>query len=144
MHRPLQALLLVAALAGAIGGPALPASANEFCDKELGPMMQRTKSLNDQLAAIAKRKAPDTREKLCGTLTVYISSIRKSLDYMEQNKDFCGIPDAAIDGAKKGLAQTQTTRRKICVAAAQPQQQQQSGQPGRPAVQRPPVELRLQ
>src|SRR4051794_33194872 len=47
----------------------LPAVANEFCDKELGPMMQQTKTLTGQLAAISKRsKAPNAREQFCGTL----------------------------------------------------------------------------
>ena len=151
MHRPLPALALAAALAGALLALGHPAAANEFCDKELGPLMQRTKSLNTELEVIAKKKSPDTREKFCGTLTAYIGSIRKSLDYMTQNKDFCGIPDEAIDGAKKGLEKTQSVRKKVCVAQAQPQAQQgqpgqpgQPGQLGRPVIQRPPVELRLQ
>jgi hypothetical protein len=142
MHRPLPALALAAALAGALLAAAHPAEANEFCDKELGPLMQRTKSLNSELEVIAKKKTPDTREKFCGTLNAYIGSIRKSLDYMLQNKDFCAIPDEAIDGAKKGLVQTQSIRKKVCVAQAQPQAQQ--GQPGKPAIPRPPVELKLQ
>ena len=145
MHRPLPALALAAAFAGALLAAAVPASANEFCDKELAPLMQRNKSLNTELEVIAKKKSPDAREKFCGTITAYIGSIRKSLDYMTQNKDFCSIPDEAIDGAKKGLAQTQSIRRKVCVAQAQPQAQQgEPGQPGKPVIQRPPVELKLQ
>ena len=62
---------------------------------------------------------------------------------MEQNKDFCGVPDEVIDQAKKGLAQNLSMRKKVCLAQAQPQQQQQSA-PGKPAIPRPPVELRLQ
>jgi hypothetical protein len=123
-----------------------PAFANEFCDKELGPMMQETKALTGKLEAISKRaKAPNAREQFCGTLNAYIGNIRKVLAYMEQNKDFCAVPDAAIDNAKKGLAQNQAMRRKVCVAQAQPQQQSnQQPEPGRKVIPRPPVELRLQ
>jgi hypothetical protein len=125
----------------------LPAVANEFCDKELGPMMQQSKTLTGQLAAISKRsKAPNAREQFCGTLNAYIGNIRKVLAYMEQNKEFCGVPDVAIDNAKKGLAQNQAMRRKVCLAQAQPQQSQSDQQPGpgRKVIPRPPVELRLQ
>jgi hypothetical protein len=118
-----------------------PAFANEFCDKELAPMVQQRKALNDKLAAIGKRaKQPGAREQFCGTLTAYIGNVRKFLTYMEQNKDFCAIPDQAITQAKQGLAQNQTLRKKVCLASAQPQ----PGAPGKPAIPRPPVELRLQ
>jgi hypothetical protein len=118
-----------------------PAFANEFCAKELAPMVQQRKALNDKLAAIGKRaKQPGAREQFCGTLTAYIGNVRKFLAYMEQNKDFCAIPDQAITQAKQGLAQNQTLRKKVCLASAQPQ----PGAPGKPAIPRPPVELRLQ
>ena len=118
-----------------------PALANEFCDKELGPMVQQRKALNDKLAAIGKRaKQPGSREQFCGTLNAYIGNVRKFLTYMEQNKDFCAIPDQAIVQAKQGLAQNQSLRKKVCLASAQPQ----PGAPGKPALPRPPVTLRLQ
>src|SRR5215203_3238182 len=86
-----------------------PALANEFCNKELQPMMQQRKSLNDKLSAIGKRaKQPGAREQFCGTLNAFIGNGRKLLTYMEQNKDFCAIPDQAITQAKQGLAQNQT------------------------------------
>ena len=118
-----------------------PALANEFCNKELGPMVQQRKALNDKLAAIGKRaKQPGSREQFCGTLNAYIGNVRKFLTYMEQNKDFCAIPDQTIAQAKQGLAQNQSLRKKVCLASAQPQ----AGAPGKPAIPRPPVELRLQ
>jgi hypothetical protein len=127
---------------------AAPAAANEFCDKEMAPLVQQRASLTSKLNAISKNpKAPNARQQFCGTLTSYIGNIRKLISYMEQNKDFCGVPDDAIDMAKKGLTQNQSMHHKVCVAQAQPQQQQQqqSGAGGgRPTTVRPPVELRLQ
>jgi hypothetical protein len=118
-----------------------PALANEFCNKEIQPMMLQRKTLNEKLSAIGKRaKQPGAREQFCGTLNAFIGNGRKLLTYMEQNKDFCAIPDQAITQAKQGLAQNQTLRKKVCLASAQPQ----PGAPGKPAIPRPPVELRLQ
>jgi hypothetical protein len=118
-----------------------PALANEFCDKELRPMMEQRTALTAKLEDIGKHaKRPGAREQFCGTLTAYIGNITKFVKYMEQNKDFCGIPDEALDAAKKGLGQNQSLRKKICSAPAQPRPQAN----GQPPVPRPPVELRLQ
>jgi len=120
---------------------AAPVAANEFCDKELAPLVVQRKELFDKLSAIGKRaKEPGAREQFCTTLTAAIGNIRKVVDYMEQNKDFCGVPDEAIDNAKHGLEQNQTLRKKICVAGAQ----QQQSKDGQPPIPKPPVELKLQ
>jgi hypothetical protein len=135
MLRLAPALFVAAALV------TTPVVANEFCDKELAPMVEQRKALTDKLTAIGKRaKQPGAREQFCGTLNAYIGNIRKFLTYMEQNKEFCAIPDDAIAQAKQGLNQNQSLRKKVCVAAAQPAQQA----PGKPSIPRPPVELRLQ
>jgi hypothetical protein len=134
--------LIPAMLVAAVALGAAPASANEFCDKELTPIVQQRKALQDKLASISKRaKQEGSREQFCGTLNAYIGNIRKFVTYIEANKDFCGVPDEAITEAKKGLVQNQSLRRKVCVAAAQPQARQT---PGKPAIPKPPVELRLQ
>lgn len=118
-----------------------PAIANEFCDKEIQPLVVQRKALSERLAAIGKRpKEPGAKDKFCGTLTSFIGNGQKLLNYMEQNKDFCAIPDQTVAQVKAGLAQNQTLRRKICLASAQPQ----PGAPGKPALPRPPVELKLQ
>ena len=136
MLRVLPAIMIAATLVAST-----TAFANEFCNKELGPMMQQRKTLNEKLSAIGKRpKQPGAREQFCGTLNAFIGNGRKLVTYMEQNKDFCSIPDVAITQAKEGVAQSQTMRRKVCLASAQPQ----PGAPGKPALPRPPVELRLQ
>jgi hypothetical protein len=119
-----------------------PASANEFCNNEMRPLIEQRTALTAKLQAIGKRaKQPGSREQFCGTLTAYIGNIDKFVKYMQQNKDFCGIPDDAIDQAKKGLGQNQSLRKKICSAPRQAAQQQGAG---KPAIPRPPVELRLQ
>jgi hypothetical protein len=118
-----------------------PVVANEFCDKELAPMIEQRKALTEKLSAIGKRaKQPGAREQFCGTLKAYIGNISRFVTYMEQNKDFCAIPDDAIAQAKQGLNQNQSLRKKVCVAAAQPS----PSAPGKPSAPRPPVELRLQ
>jgi hypothetical protein len=139
MMRVFLALLTAVALLESV-----PASANEFCDKELRPMVDQRKELSAKLAAINKRaKNPGARDEFCGTLRRYISNNRNFVSYMEKNKDFCAIPDQAITQARQGLAQSESVRKKICVASARPQAQE-GGAPGKPALPRPPVELRLQ
>src|SRR5690242_8745688 len=73
MARLLPATLLV--VASLFAGPAL---ANEFCDKELAPMIEQRKALTAKLTAAAKRAKEDgSREQFCGTLTAYIGNIQK-------------------------------------------------------------------
>ncbi|WP_307274427.1 hypothetical protein [Labrys wisconsinensis] len=136
MLRFLSASLLTAMVfAGA------PAFANEFCDKEMAPLVQQRTALTAKLNDIGKHaKQAGAREKFCGTLTTYIGNITKFVNYMEQNKDFCGIPQEAIDSARKGLGQNQTLRKRVCSG---PPPEARPGN-GKPAVPQPPVELRLQ
>jgi hypothetical protein len=130
-----------ALLFAALSLSAAPALANEFCDQELAPMIEQRKALTSKLQAISKRaKQEGSRDQFCGTLNAYIGNIRKFLSYLETNKEFCAVPDVAIDQAKKGLAENQTLRRKVCLASAKPSQQQSQAKPGIP---QPPVELRL-
>jgi hypothetical protein len=139
MMRVFPAFLLGVALLASV-----PASANEFCDKELRPMVDQRKVLSAQLAAINKRsKNPGARDEFCGTLKRYISNNRSFVSYMEKNKEFCAIPDQAITQARQGLAQSESVRKKICLASARPQAQG-DGAPARQAPPKPPVELRLQ
>jgi hypothetical protein len=145
-----------------------PAAANEFCDKDLRPLVEQRQTLTAKLTTTAKQaKQTGSRDQFCGTLNAYIGNLQKFLAYIEENKDFCGVPDEAIEQAKKGLSQNQSLRKKVCLAAAQPQTQQQgsalqgsalqgsaqqgSGQQGsaqqgsaQQSIPRPPVELRLQ
>lgn len=132
-----------------LASPAL--AQNEFCTSEIMPLVKQRDALTQRLKALGKQGAqPGAREKFCGTLDEYMGVIRKTVSYMEQNKDFCSIPDQAITGIKKGLAQNTTMRYRVCVvgakqaAQAQQGQQAQAAQQQRPGMVKPPTDLQLQ
>src|SRR4051812_40983570 len=55
--------------------PGAPAFANEFCEKEMTPVVQRRAGFTAKLKEIGKHaKQPGAREKFCGTLTAYIGN----------------------------------------------------------------------
>ena len=77
--------------------------------------------------------------------------------YMEKNKDWCGVPDDALDGLKENHVKSLAFSDKACAVAAQMKKQQAAGAPmarrkpsrcppdrfergGRRAVSRPPKE----
>ncbi|MBP0580016.1 hypothetical protein J8I29_11910 [Labrys sp. LIt4] len=125
---------------------------NQFCNKDLQPMIDRRTKIATNLQAINKRGRPKTFEQakktfneFCGSLSSYIENDKKMLDYMQSNKEFCSITDENIKQITADLTQTQKTKAKIC---SHPPRQQVAPQPGRggggPAAPKPPVNLRLQ
>jgi hypothetical protein len=124
---------------------------NQFCGKDLQPMLAKRDQLGKQLQAINKRPRPKTFEQakktfneFCGGLSSYIANDKKMIDYMSSNKDFCGITDQNIQQMTQDMTQVQATRTKIC---SHPPRQQAAPAPkggGGPAAPKPPVNLRLQ
>ncbi len=128
------------------GGPI----GNQFCAKDLQPMMVKRQELATSLQAINKRARPKSFEQakktfneFCGTLGAYIANDKKLIDYMSANKEFCSISDENITQLTQDMKQTTATRTKIC---SHPPRQQAAPAPGRggPAMPKPPVNLRLQ
>jgi hypothetical protein len=137
-------LLLFSAMLLALGVSAESAFAqNEFCNNELAPLMKDRAAISGRLNAIVKNpKRANAREQFCSNMSSLIANMKKTATYMTNNKDFCLIPDEAITQITKAIAQTSTTRKKSC-SGPPPEAQQQSA-PGKPAIPRPPVELKLQ
>lgn len=124
---------------------------NQFCNKDLQPMIERRGKIAASLQAINKRGRPKTFEQakktfneFCGNLTAYIENDRKMLEYMQSNKDFCSITDENIKQVTADMTQTTKTKARIC---SKPPRQQVAPAPrggGGPAAPKPPVNLRLQ
>jgi len=115
---------------------------NEFCNNEMAPLMTERQTISAKLTAIVKNpKRPNAREQFCSNMTALIANMKKTVAYMTTNKDFCLIPDQVIAQVDKAIVQTTATRKKSCSG---PPPQAKPATPGRPAVPRPPVELRLQ
>ncbi|WP_448951304.1 hypothetical protein [Labrys neptuniae] len=125
---------------------------NQFCNKDLQPMIDRRTKIAMALQAINKRGRPKTFEQakktfneFCGNLSSYIENDKKMLAYMQSNKEFCSITDANVAQISADLNQTVKTKAKVC---SHPPRQQVAPAPGHggggPAAPKPPVNLRLQ
>jgi hypothetical protein len=69
-----------------------------------------------QAAMKRKAKAPE----VCKLFRTFAAASAKMLKFMETNKAVCGVPDQAIEGAKKNLTQARRIRTQACRAAEAP------------------------
>jgi hypothetical protein len=130
-----------------------PIPGNQFCSKDLTPMLLNRGKIAQSLQAINKRPKPKTFETFkrnfndfCGQLGAYIANDQKIVEYMNKNKDFCALDATAIASQVKDVANAQATRKKIC---SHPPREPTAPPPGaagagRAPLPKPPVNLRLQ
>ena len=124
---------------------------NEFCSKDLSPLISKREELARTLQGVNKRAKPKTFQQLkrnfndfCSGLGAYIANDQKMLDYMTKNKDFCAIPDQSIQQISADMKQTQSTRTRICSHPPREQVAPAQRGGGGQAVPKPPVNLNLQ
>jgi hypothetical protein len=116
------------------GLPALVGPARADCNEDLGKIMQRREALIQQLNASAKA----TKGKLdpigaCPRLRKLASLETEMLAYMNKNKEWCTIPDQAIENATQGHTRTAQTASQACGIAEKmkkAQEQQANGGAG--------------
>jgi hypothetical protein len=138
MLRPVSAFVFLGAILAAT-----PVLANEFCDKEIKPLVDARMSITASINAINKNaKKAGARELFCSKIGAYVEADRKILAYMIKNKEFCAIPDQTIAQFEKDVATAGRTRKKVC-SGPPPEARPRPGT-GAPALPKPPVELRLQ
>jgi hypothetical protein len=70
------------------------------------------------IAVAQKRHA--TPKELCVVISRFTVAEGAALKFLETNKTWCGIPDAAIAGAKENHAKTLKFREMVCNAQAAP------------------------
>jgi hypothetical protein len=117
-----------------VGLPALVGSARADCNEDMGKIMQRRETLIQELNASAKA----TKGKLdptsaCPRLRKLAVMENELLAYMTKNKEWCAIPDSAIENATAGHAKTAQTATQACNIAEQikkAQEQQANGGAG--------------
>jgi hypothetical protein len=130
--RPLRFAIPVLLLG--FGVTALVAPARADCNEDMGKIMQRREGLIQELNASAKA----TQGKLdpttaCPRLRTLAGMEKDLLAYMTKNKEWCAIPDNAIENATAGHAKTAQTATQACNIAAQmkkAQEQQANGGAG--------------
>ena len=101
------------------GGP------SDDCMKNFLPLRQEAEKRGQLLkTASEKRAGPDEACKLIGN---FIQAEVKMIKYIETNAARCGIPPQIGEQLKKGHANTEGMRAKICGAAAQMKNQPAAG-----------------
>jgi len=137
MLRPVSVFVLVgAALA------ATPVLANDFCDKEIKPLIENRLAITASINAISKNpKKAGARDAFCSRIKAYIAADEKIVAYMQKNKEFCAIPDQTIAQFVKDVATAGKTHKKVCLGPP-PEAKPRPGGP--PPLPKPPVNLRLE
>jgi hypothetical protein len=122
------------------GFPALVTPARADCNEDMGKIMQRREGLIQELNASAKA----TQGKLdpttaCPRLRKLAGLENDLLAYMAKNKEWCAIPDNAIENATAGHAKTAQTATQACNIAAQIKKAQEQQANGGAAPQKLPA-----
>ena len=133
MLRPVIRFALPVLMLG-FGLPTLIAPARADCNEDLGKLMQKREAIIQELNASAKA----TKGKLdpvgaCPKLKKLSGMESELIAYMTKNKEWCAIPDNAIENASSGHSKTAQTANQACNIAAQmkkAQEQQANGGAG--------------
>jgi hypothetical protein len=128
--RPVVRFALPVLLLG-FGLPTLVAPARADCNEDLGKIMQKRETVIQELNASAKA----TKGKLdpvgaCPKLRKLVGMESELIAYMTKNKEWCAIPDQAIENANAGHTKTAQTAAQACKIAEQmkkAQEQQANG-----------------
>jgi hypothetical protein len=133
MLRPVVRFLLPVLVLG-LGLPTLVTPARADCNEDLGKIMQRRETAIQDLNAMAKAsKGKLDPVGACPKLRKLVGMETELLAYMNKNKEWCAIPDNAIENANAGHTKTAQTAAQACKIAEQMkkmQEQQANGGAG--------------
>jgi hypothetical protein len=115
--RPVAGLSLLACLAAA--GVAHAQSCQEDFQKLSERRMAQIQALNN-LGKAGKGKMDPTAA--CATSKRLVAVENEMAGYMTKNKEWCNIPDQALDGFKQAAAKTRGFSGQACTAAAKMKQ----------------------
>ncbi len=108
-----------------IGLSGTAASAGD-CNTDIAALSQKRQGVMEKLNVLAKA----TKGKLdpvasCPTLKGLVVTETALLKYLEANKNWCNVPDAAVDNLKAANAKSQQFATQACTLAVQVKKQQQ-------------------
>jgi hypothetical protein len=112
-----MALALGASIAAIDTASAQMTQAPSPCDGFL-PLRNDAQQKANAIAVAEKRHA--TPKELCSLVTRFTAAEGAALKFLETNKTWCGIPDAAVTGAKANHDKTLKFRDVVCNATAAP------------------------
>ena len=128
------ALGLFSILAGA------PARAAD-CNEDIAALTKKRQGVIDQLNAIAKgNKGQLDPVAACPKLKSLVGVERQLADYFTKNKDWCNVPDSAIENISASAQKSSSVASQACKIAAQMKkaQEQQATGAGLPPAQKLP------
>lgn len=95
----------------------LPGIALADCMTDFGAIRDEMQAKGKLLEAAGKRKAPP--QELCPLFRAYTAAEAKLSKYLVDNKEWCQIPDQAIQQSQAANKKSADLRDKVCAAAAQ-------------------------
>jgi hypothetical protein len=104
------------------------------CNEDIGALTKKRQGIIDQLNQLAKG-ANGAKKQLdpiasCPKLRALVAAERELIAYLTKNKDWCAVPDQALENLSAGNANSNKIATQACTAAAQMkkmQEQQASG-----------------
>jgi hypothetical protein len=133
-------LALFLALGGLfLGGAALAGD----CNEDIAGLTKKRQSVIDQLNQLAKggKKQLDPIAS-CPKLRALAAAERDLVAYLTKNKDWCNVPDEALQNLSASSGKTGQVANQACTVADQikkAQQQQATGGAGQPPAQKLPA-----
>ena len=110
----------------AVGSLTTGAAYATDCNADITGLTQKRQVFIDRLNVLAK----SSKGKLdpvasCPTLRGLQAAEGKLLGYLQANKDWCNVPDTAVDNLKNAASKSATFAAQACNIAAQAKKQQQ-------------------
>jgi hypothetical protein len=140
--RLLSGMIFVLTLAAgaALSGAAFAQASN--CQTDFQKHIEPRQRLIERINGFQKRRP--TPQAACSTMSQLVAADAKLSKWVDENKDWCQIPDGVVEQLKTGAGQAQRARGQACGAAKQQaaaiararaqQRAAQSGGGGAPAV----------
>ena len=96
------------------------------CNTDIAALSQKRQAVMEKLNVLAKAsKGKLDPVTSCPTLKNLVSTEAALLKYLEANKNWCNVPDAAVDNLKTADAKSQQFATQACTLAVQVKKQQQ-------------------
>ncbi len=101
------------------------------CNPDIGALSKKRQGIIDQLNQLAQggKKQLDPVAS-CPKLRALVAAERELVAYLSKNKDWCAVPDEALQNLSTGAARTVKVANQACTVAAQmkkAQEQQAAG-----------------
>jgi hypothetical protein len=116
-----QTRLLLLALGAFAMAPVLGAGSalaqQSSCATDFQKFMQPRQTLIERINGFSKRRP--TPQQACSTLNQLVAADGRLSKWVDENKDWCQIPEEMVEQLKTGAGQAQRARGQACGAAKQ-------------------------